>query len=63
MPQGSRRVITASYTNGLANGGPAAAAKAAAEALAANTLKPGMTPAQDYRESPFTQEILLARLI
>lgn len=65
MPQGSRRVITASYTNGLANGGPAAAAaaKAAAEAPAANTLKPGMTSAQDYRESPFTQEILLARLI
>lgn len=58
MPQGSCRVITASYTNGLANGGPAAAV-AAAEALAASTLKPDVTPEQDYctphnRESPFT---------
>lgn len=65
MPQGSRRVITASYTNGLANGGAAAAAAVAVvEDLAASTLKPGVTPAQDYctpqcRESPFTLGIQL----
>lgn len=62
MPQGSRRVITASYTNGLANGGAAAAA--AVEARAASMLKPGVTPAQNYctphyGESPFTLGVQL----